>query len=125
MGGPAQGAGAVTLAEDIRAGSVEPAVAHALARLVVGGDLKALGMCLIPMKQTLESLTLPTAAHTGNRAGPRIIFEPLTLLSGKYPDARRGVIWFLAQGDPSDLPSLHPQIFQPLAAYFGMPGEQG
>lgn len=114
----------MSLAEDISAGTAEPALTHALARLVVGGDLRALGMCLIPMKPNLKSLELPDAASSRTRVGPRIVFEPLPLLSGSYPDGRRGVIWFLAKGDPADLPFLHPQIFQPLAVYFGLPGEE-
>jgi hypothetical protein len=113
----------MSLTEAVRAGNAEPEITHALARLVVDEHMRALGMCLIPMRPTLDALEFPTAAHTRNRAGPRIIFEVMPVNSGEYPNTRMGALWVLAQGDPADLPYLHPQIFQPLAVYFGMPGE--
>ena len=113
------------LAAMVRAGAAEPEITHALARLVVDENWRPLGMCLIPMKPNLEPLELPVSAHAIARVGPRIIFEPLPLVTGDYPDAIRGFIWILAQGDLSDLLNMHPQIYQPLAVYFRPPWENG
>jgi hypothetical protein len=115
----------MTLVEDIRAGNAEPEITHALARLVVDENCRPLGMCLIPMKPSLEPLALPASAHAIARVGPRIIFEPLPLIVGEFPDQIRGFIWILAQGEQSDLLNMRPDIYQPLAVYFGPPGEEG